>query len=202
MTRRLISFGIFAHEDIGAYLNGLDMLSVAVEGDARHTVERSLLSNIAGVGDDATGMEREITKLEIAQRLDDAHTAAAVDIGKQLLHHLLRLAAQRCHDGHTTRLLDHRLQHRLQVKTVGKECLAVEGEDNIFALVQLHGVEHLGALPAVVIEAEVIDEDISHHIDTALLRSFAVGDTVVAHACGEEEVGESVDDEAVDFLGG
>ena len=62
---------------------------------------------------------------------------------------------------------------------------------------QTYLAEYRRLLPAVVIETQVINEDIAHHIDAALLCPLAVGDAVVAHAGGEEEVGQSVDDKTI-----
>ena len=54
---------VFADEDVGTDTDGLDVFGVAVEGDARHVVEGRLLSDIAGVGDDAGSMSCERLKL-------------------------------------------------------------------------------------------------------------------------------------------
>ena len=47
---------ILAHKDIRTHRNRLLMLRVVVERDTRHAVERSLLSDITRVGDDALGL--------------------------------------------------------------------------------------------------------------------------------------------------
>ena len=56
------------------------------------------------------------------------------------------------------------------------------------------------AFDTLTTEAEVVDEDVAHHIDFRKFRSLTIGNAIVADACGEEQVRETVDDEAVDLL--
>ena len=52
-----------------------------------------------------------------------------------------------------------------------------------------------------MVEAQVVHQDVSDHIDLGKFGSGLVGDVVVADTCREEDVAEAVDDQSVDLLG-
>ena len=62
-------------------------------------------------------------------------------------------------------------------------------------------VHDFGTAQPVVVGAKCIHQDVAHHVDLGEFGTLLVGYAVAAHACGEEQVGETVDDEAVYFLG-
>ena len=181
--------GIFAHEHVGALLDGLDMLGVAVKGDAGNIVEGGFLSHIAGIGDDTAGMAGEITELEVRQGVDNADAAMT-------LNELTGTASQRSDDGEVLSGVDNGIEHKTQVLFVSNEGAAVQREHQVTV-----GGETSGALPALMVGTQRVHEDIAYHIDFVHLGTFARSDTAGANACGEEQVGESVDDKTVDFLG-
>ena len=48
-----------------------------------------------------------------------------------------------------------------------------------------------------MVEAQVVDKDIPHPINLALLGALTVGDTTVTHTCCEKQVGKTIDDQSV-----
>ena len=89
--------------------------------------------------------------------------------------------------------------------SVGNEQLAVERQHKVGSVRDGGQGRVLGQLVAdafdtLTTEAEVVDEDVAHHIDFRQLCSLTIGNAIVADACGEKQVRETVDDEAVDLL--
>ena len=108
------------------------MLGVAVERDAGHSVEGGLLGDVARVGDDAAGIGREPSELEIGQGvLDEELRAGDLQLGEQSDDDTQGLVAQGCNDGHVGGLTDECLQHQAQLLLVGQQGLAVEREDEV-----------------------------------------------------------------------
>ena len=62
------AIGIFSHQHVGADGDRLLMLGIVVERDAGDTVESSLLSHIARVGNNPLGMGRQPAELKVVKR--------------------------------------------------------------------------------------------------------------------------------------
>ena len=68
-------------------------------------------------------------------------------------------------------------------------------------LMQHQFIHYFRSLPSAVVETQVVDKDIPHHIHPALFCSLPIGDAVVAHTGGKQQVTQSVDHQTVDLLG-
>ncbi len=61
-------------------------------------------------------------------------------------------------------------------------------------------VHQVWALHLLLQVADIVDEHIAHHIYLGEFGSLLVGDAVIGYPCREEDVGKTVDDEAIDLL--
>ena len=185
-------FGIFADQHVGTLLDGFYVLGIAVESDAGNVVEGGFLGHVAGVGDDAHGMGREVAELKIGQRFGQRQPVS------QRADDKADGRTQGRYDGNVTGNVADSCQHALEVVGVGKQRLAVDGEHQIAAVG--NSVETGRALPAVVLVAQGIHEDVAHHIYLMHLGTFTRSNAAGNGTGGKQQVAEAVDDQAVDFL--
>ena len=170
------------------------MLRIAIQRDTGHTVERSFLGHVARVGNDAAGVGGEESKLQVVQRFGKAQRLQR-SLGGYLLHRLPGSTTQGCNHGNTSLcgIGIENAQHGFQSLSVGNEQLAVERQHKVGSVRDGGQGRVLGQLVAdafdtLTTEAEVVDEDVAHHIDFRQLCSLTIGNTIIADACGEEQV--------------
>ena len=139
-------------------------------------------------------MGGEESKLQVVQRFGKAQRLQR-SLGGYLLHRLAGSATQGCNHGDTSLcgLGVEDAQHGFQSLSVGNEQLAVERQHKVGSIRDGGQGRVLGQLVAdafdtLTTEAEVVDEDVAHHIDFRQLCSLTIGNTIIADACGEEQV--------------
>ena len=124
-----------------------------------------------------------------------------------LVHHecqhvLTSLAPERSHylDACLACLAVYHAEHLVQIVRTLQESLSIEREEQIVMVSQMQLVHQGWALHLLLQVADIVDEHIAHHIYLGELSSLLVGDAVIRYACREEDVGKTVDDEAINLL--
>ena len=186
--------GVFADQFVGADAPGLGVFGVGVEGDAGHVEEGGFFGDVARVGDDALRLVDEEAEVQVALRGEDVQVG---HLDVQRLDGALHVGVYGGYDGHVGGFRGKRLHQCGEHGALLQQVVAVEGEQQVAALVQAEGGEPERLLEAVAVVAYGVDEDVAHVVDVFGYHAFLVEVAVGHHAGGEEVVGDGVDDGAV-----
>ena len=169
------------------------MLSIAVERNARNTIEGSFFGYITRIGNHTFGVSCKISKREIIERLNHLDSTLMITlflISLECEYEAQSFATKRSNYLHSSlaRLFVYDRNERFHLIDVIDDSLAVQGQNHIFTFFQMILVHDFRTLHFRLKETDVVDKYISYHINLRQFCTFLVGDAVVGNACGKENI--------------
>ena len=100
-------------------------------------------------------------------------------------------------DGHFTCILGNGGEHALQVLLIVQQCFTVDGQHQIVTFLNTHFNHQRRTLPAIMTEAEIVYQNVAHHIHLTLGHALVGGVARRGDTSREKQVAQAVNHQAV-----